>query len=1043
MFLKSFFSTGRSASISRTLMTLLLTFFLFQINFGQYVTPTPPPTVNAVTLELNKPIEREMSGKPRHNYKIALAANQYVKIILDQRGIDIGARIYGPDNKQIFDVDGEFRLDKPEIIEFVPKTEGVHRLDIINKYPLSPPGRYEIQIVESRAATEKEIVQQQARNDLAESDRFLIAGKYAEARQAIEKALESDKREFGAESLTVVTDSNQRGGILAELGEYEEAIKMSEQVLANRGKSAEPDHYRFGITLFQLGNDYGWLQDYPKSIEYYEQALKIFRSVLGDGSPPVAAALMNLGEDYKLLGDDAKALEYYQTALDIQEKSAKPEDYNTASVLVNIGVVYTERKDYAKAEPLLLRAVKILETMYQKDSPRTLPALSPLAVCYTQMRDFDRAEELFKRISLIGEKSLKPDHPTNAANDFSLANLYFLKNDFGKAEPLYRRALEIREKNFGGDGAPVSEILTALAPLAAQKGDVEQALELQRRANAIDERSIGLNLTVGSERQKLAYLNSLFERTNQSIYLQTKYAPDNPLAVELAVTTILRQKGRVLDAIADNLTELRRRAAPQDAQLIDSFNKITKQIAALSLEKPEDVPTAEYLQKIKKMTDEREKIEDDISRRAAGYFPESKPVTLAAVQSVIPADSALVEFAVYTPSAANAQDSSVRNHYIVYVIHKQGAVKWKDLGDAADINATIDVLRQELRDPKSKEVQTTARRADTQIMQTVRALIGDSKQLLIAPDGALNLIPFEALVDEQNRYLIESYSFTYLTSGRDLLRMQTARTSHNKSLLMANPQFGEKSAKQTVSANQTKTNSRAKRRSVTAARNMTDTYFAPISGTLQETRSIQTLFPDAQFLTGTQATETALKQTVAPQILHIATHGFFLEDENSPTGKDKLATRDVQANLKSENPLLRSGLAFAGANQRDAKKGDDGILTALEASGLNLWGTKLVVLSACDTGLGEIKNGEGVYGLRRSFVLAGAESLVMSLWSVSDNVTRETMIGYYKNLKSGIGRGASLRQVKLEMMKKKGREHPFYWAAFIESGEWANLDGKR
>ncbi len=431
----SLLSTDFSAKTSRTVFAFFFAFLLPQIIFSQYVTPTPPPPVNAITLELNKPIEREMSGKPRHNYQIPLAAKQYVKIILDQHGIDVGARIYGPDNKQIFDVDGELRLDKPEIIEFVPKVEGIHRLDIINKYPLSPPGRYEIQIVESRAATEKEIVQQQARNDLAESDRFLIAGKYAEARQSIEKALESDKKEFGAESLTVVTDSNQRGRILAELGEYEEAIRMSEQILAVRGRSAEPDHYRFGITLFQLGNDYGWLEDYPKSIEYYRQALTIFRSVLGDASPPVAAALMNLGEDYKLLGDNAKALEYYRTALDIQKKSAKPEDYNTASVLVNIGAVYTEQKDYAKAEPDLLRAVKILETMYQKDSPRTLPALSALAVCYTQMHSFDQAEELYKRISSIGEKSLAANHPSIAVNDFNLANLYALKNDFEKAEP--------------------------------------------------------------------------------------------------------------------------------------------------------------------------------------------------------------------------------------------------------------------------------------------------------------------------------------------------------------------------------------------------------------------------------------------------------------------------------------------------------------------------------------------------------------------------------------------------------------------------------
>jgi CHAT domain-containing protein len=147
-------------------------------------------------------------------------------------------------------------------------------------------------------------------------------------------------------------------------------------------------------------------------------------------------------------------------------------------------------------------------------------------------------------------------------------------------------------------------------------------------------------------------------------------------------------------------------------------------------------------------------------------------------------------------------------------------------------------------------------------------------------------------------------------------------------------------------------------------------------------------------------------------------------------------------NTGIENPLLRSGLALADANTRDSGS-EDGILTALEASGLNLWGTKLVVLSACDTGLGEVRNGEGVYGLRRAFVLAGAESLVMSLWPVSDYSTRKLMASYYRNLKQGIGRGEALRQVQLDLLKRNGQLHPFYWANFIQSGEWANLDGKR
>jgi CHAT domain-containing protein len=151
-------------------------------------------------------------------------------------------------------------------------------------------------------------------------------------------------------------------------------------------------------------------------------------------------------------------------------------------------------------------------------------------------------------------------------------------------------------------------------------------------------------------------------------------------------------------------------------------------------------------------------------------------------------------------------------------------------------------------------------------------------------------------------------------------------------------------------------------------------------------------------------------------------------------------TRSPTANAGRENPLLRSGLALAHANRRSST-GDDGVLTALEASGLNLWGTKLVVLSACDTGLGEVRNGEGIYGLRRAFVLAGAESLVMSLWSVSDYPTKKLMTEYYQNLKHGMGRGAALRQAQLKMVKEN--LHPFYWANFIQSGEWANLDGKR
>jgi CHAT domain-containing protein len=186
--------------------------------------------------------------------------------------------------------------------------------------------------------------------------------------------------------------------------------------------------------------------------------------------------------------------------------------------------------------------------------------------------------------------------------------------------------------------------------------------------------------------------------------------------------------------------------------------------------------------------------------------------------------------------------------------------------------------------------------------------------------------------------------------------------------------------------------------------------------------------PDASVLVDVEATESAVKKVHAPKMLHIATHGFFLQDAGGAAPTD--------------NPMLRSGLALAGANAATVAS-EDGILTALEAAQLDLWGTKLVTLSACDTGIGVVRNGDGVYGLRRSIVLAGAETLVMSLWPVSDAVTREMMTAYYTGLTRGLGRGDALRQVQLAMLKRPARRHPFYWASFIQAGEWASLDGHR
>ncbi len=220
-----------------------------------------------------------------------------------------------------------------------------------------------------------------------------------------------------------------------------------------------------------------------------------------------------------------------------------------------------------------------------------------------------------------------------------------------------------------------------------------------------------------------------------------------------------------------------------------------------------------------------------------------------------------------------------------------------------------------------------------------------------------------------------------------------------------------------------------------------------LPGTGEEADEVEKTFSGLTEYRGAKATEGALKALHGPKILHLATHGFFLDDEPPPKARGAAAAPAAPAALVgafgaqpqvvqqgAENPLLRSGLALAGANKLQSGN-EDGILTSMEASGLDLWGTKLVVLSACDTGNGKVTNGEGVYGLRRALVIAGAESLVMSLWQVDDLATRDLMAGYYRRLEAGEARSNALRDVQREIAARPKYAHPYYWAAFVAEGD--------
>jgi len=704
---------------------------------------------------------------------------------------------------------------------------------------------------------------------------------------------------------------------------------------------------------------------------------------------------------------------------------------------------------YDDAVPLAERALAILEKALGAEHPNVATALNSLATLYANKGDYERAEPLYQRALTILEKALGAEHPDVATALNNLAALYAYKGDYARAEPLYQRALAITEKALGAEHPDVATSLSNLATLYEAKGDLVRAVQVSRRAEDTHEHNLGLILSTGSENQKQLYLNTLSGNTDHTVSLHVRSAANDQQAAQLSATTILRRKGRALDAMTDQINSLRQRAAPEDQQLLDQLAAAQSQLAKLRLSDGDikDPRTPEQrTAQAARLTTESENLQAEISRRSAEFRAQTQPVTLEAVQQALPADAALVELFSYRPfNAKAAADTNPVGapRYVAYVLKQKGTITFVDLGPAEAIDRAAEQFLDAISNPASVNAKETGRALDEMVARPIRNLLGDTRNVLISPDGKLNLVPFAALVDEQGRYLIESYTITYLTSGRDLLRLSVPRQSKQTPVVIANPAFGVAitSASPAVVAPAAGNRAPASqtRQAPSASRgrrsgNMLSANWSELRGTADEADYLKGLLPNARVLTGKDATEAALKQVVAPGILHLATHGFFLPDQpRDPNDKAKIV---------GENPLLRSGLVLAGANNLQGGAGEDGVLTALEAAGLNLWGTQLVVLSACETGVGDVRSGEGVYGLRRALVLAGAESQIMTLWKVDDTATGEVIIEYYRRLQSGEGRTEALRQVQLEFLRRKTRQHPFFWASFILNGDWRSIREK-
>lgn len=855
-------------------------------------------------------------------------------------------------------------------------------------------------------------------------------------------------------------------------GDYDRAEKLQQRALSLRQEAFGPENREVASTLHDLAVVYEHRGDYRKSDQLHQRALAILEKTIGPDHPLIALELHDFGVLYEARGDYKSAENHYSRAFAMREKVLSPEHPQLAMSLNVAGVMFTAKGDYAKAEEFLRRALLIREKALGPEHGYVAQTLLNLARLYRAKHEYERAEDTYERGLDIYRKAVGPINGAIGDTLYDVAELNYEMKKFDRAEDLFNQSLSMYEKALGPEHPFVASPLAGLAAIYEMKGDIARAAVTLKRALQITENSLNLNLVVGSEQQKYLYLRKVSSETDRAISLNIRAGAGTPDAARTAVTTIIRRKGRALDVMANSIGTLRRHADPEDRTLLDQLATAQTVYSTAAHSRSRRAEPSEYQHQLQTLYEKVEKLEAEVSERSAQFRSLSQDATLEEVQQVIPVNAALVEFVLYRPYTPEI-NSFGESRYVAYVIFREGVPRWVDLGEARPIDSLIALTRNALRDPKSTAVKSLARNLEDKIMRRVRALLGKKRDVLISPDGQLNLVPFSALIDENNHYLVENYSFISLTSGRDLLRLRDpGDRQSSEQVIVANPLF-DLAAKPVTPSNvvatkSTEENDGPPERSVDFAA----VNYKLLPGTAAEAAALQSLFPSARVLAEETATEAALKKVQDPQFLHIATHGFFLSDQprdsragNTPSRE----TSDVPGGGEPlppgwENPLLRSGLVLAGVKQGHSGTGEDGVLTSLESAGLNLWGTKLVVLSACETGLGGVRNGEGVYGLRRALVLAGSETQVISLWKVSDAGTRDLMTAYYTRLGRGEGRAEALRQVQLEMlggrllpkvssMKRetiddtektapKDYRHPYYWAAFIQSGDWRSMDGK-
>ncbi|HQW43826.1 MAG TPA: CHAT domain-containing protein [Chitinophagaceae bacterium] len=801
------------------------------------------------------------------------------------------------------------------------------------------------------------------------------------------------------------------------------------------------DHLEYAIPLEKLADIYQRIGQNTKAERFFLRSLELKKKFLGPAHPETADTWTNLAEFYVGISKYSAARESLSTAMKIANETIGKESDKYGSLLRTMGTILVKEEKYKEAEPYLLDAVKQVE----KSRERAWHAftLSVLAKVYENLSEFSKARLYYEKSAAVWEATYGKNHVAYAIACQTLGEYFVARKEHTEAEKYLLQSLASYENTVGADNRSVSSVLKKLANFYQERQLEEKALPLLRRAKSIEIKNMMTLFTNLSEKEKGNYLTekvSLNNTMNSFLYFyplaDKEFIAGNYDLQLLFKSMILSGTKNMISSLRESTDTLLRKIFEQ-WQLNKTI--LAKQYALPMIQRRSDLASIE---------DQTESLEKELSLKSSSFENQQQSFQTKTTDVVkhLARDESAIEFVRFKLIKNDRSDSIFYAAYILTT--KDSAPVFVPLCEEKQLQKLFDSAGTTVTAMVSKfyrglEVKNknTAGALGTElyklIWQPLEPYLKGVKKVSYSPAGKLYSIAFHALPVDSATVLMDKYQLQQYTSTRQVvLREQEKQNNKPQNITLFGDAAFTLDSLQIVKG-KTKTENVSTNIYTPQNRGTRGGTWSNLPGTAQEVKTIQQLFDSNKISTNSFVQTTASEENLkalsgnSPQILHIATHGFFLPEPDKKRKENNLSNENTYT--LADDPLLRSGLILAGGNYAWSGKTpidgvEDGIATAYEISQLNLSNTELVVLSACETALGDVKGSEGVFGLQRAFKMAGVKKMIVSLWQVPDKETAELMTSFYGYWMKGKTINDAFTQAQADMRKKYS---PFYWAAFV------------